>query len=41
MSTEERIREAMKLLIGGYIEAAYEQLEEALRELAKVEEQRG
>jgi hypothetical protein len=28
-------------LIGGYIEAAYEQLEEALRELAKVEKQRG
>lgn len=41
MSIEERIKEAMKLLRGGYIDAAYDQLEEALRELAKVEEQRG
>lgn len=38
MNTAELILEAMKLLRGGYIDAAYDKLEEALRELEDVDE---
>lgn len=38
MTVAERIEEAMRLLRGGYIDAAYEMLDEALRELKKVDE---